>query len=214
MRIGALLALLFLSLAPVLAVDVDKCTEITQPGYYRLVNDISGILSGKNYCIGIFANDVVLDGQEFSISGRGSGYGIYISASNVTIKNVIFFRYFCGIYISSSSNNTIENNTISNGRYGNINSCGIYLQSSTNNVIKSNTISENGDGIELSSSSNNVIENNTISNNNYYGIVLHYSSNNNTIKNNSFTNCGLYVFDSYNNRVENNLVNGKTARIP
>ncbi|MEM3505441.1 MAG: hypothetical protein QW532_04345 [Archaeoglobaceae archaeon] len=38
MRIGALLALLFISLAPVLAVDVDKCMDITQPGYYRLVN--------------------------------------------------------------------------------------------------------------------------------------------------------------------------------
>ncbi|MEM2030889.1 MAG: hypothetical protein QXV35_06035 [Archaeoglobaceae archaeon] len=57
MRIGALLALLLLSLAPVLAVDVDKCMEITQPGYYRLVNDISGRLSGKDYCIGIFAHN-------------------------------------------------------------------------------------------------------------------------------------------------------------
>ncbi len=63
MRIGVILALLFLSIAPVLAVDVDKCMEITQSGNYRLVRDISGLLSGKDYCIRIFADEVVLMGD-------------------------------------------------------------------------------------------------------------------------------------------------------
>ncbi|MEM2638378.1 MAG: NosD domain-containing protein, partial [Candidatus Hadarchaeales archaeon] len=203
MRIGALLALLFLSLAPVLAVDVDKCTEITQPGYYRLVNDISGLLSGKDYCIKISASNVVLDGQGFSINGTGSGKGILVQANNVTIKNVSVSGYYDGIFLSLSSNNTIENCTLS-GNYEE----GIHLYSSNNNIIRSNKVSGNVRGIYLHSSSNNLMENNMISNNNDYGIHLS-SSSDNIVKNNDFTNCGLYVYDSYNNRVENNLVNGK-----
>ncbi|MDI9610398.1 MAG: hypothetical protein QFX36_03615 [Archaeoglobales archaeon] len=38
---------------------------ITQSGYYRLTQNISGLLSGKDYCIKISANDVVLDGGIF-----------------------------------------------------------------------------------------------------------------------------------------------------
>ncbi|MEM3505442.1 MAG: hypothetical protein QW763_01275 [Archaeoglobaceae archaeon] len=32
---------------------------------------ISGRLSDKDYCVGILADDVVLDGQGFSITGTG-----------------------------------------------------------------------------------------------------------------------------------------------
>ncbi|MEM4566438.1 MAG: NosD domain-containing protein [Archaeoglobaceae archaeon] len=146
MRIGALMALLFLSLAPVLAVDVDKCMEITQPGYYRLVNDISGVLSGQNYCIGIFANDVVLDGQGYSLTGTGSEKGIFVQANNVTIKNVVVSGYNYGIYLENSRNNTIVNNIISNNKY-----MGIFLRWSSNNVIANNSISNNDRGIYIES---------------------------------------------------------------
>ncbi|MBU2461978.1 right-handed parallel beta-helix repeat-containing protein, partial [bacterium] len=67
----------------------------------------------------------------------------------------------CGIYLSSSTNNTISGNLISNnqggigggtgGWYASGSSggvgCGIYLSSSTNNTISGNTISNNQGGI-------------------------------------------------------------------
>ncbi|MEM3505164.1 MAG: NosD domain-containing protein [Archaeoglobaceae archaeon] len=183
--------------------DISQCTEITKSGYYRLVNSISGLLSGKDYCIKISANNVVLDGQGFSITGTGSGKGIFVQADSVTIKNVSVSGYYDGIFLSLSSNNTIENCTLS-GNYEE----GIHLYSSNNNVIRSNKVSGNVRGIYLHSSSNNLMENNMISNNNDYGIHLS-SSSDNIVKNNDFTNCGLVVYDSYNNRVENNYVNGK-----
>ncbi|MEM4945216.1 MAG: S8 family serine peptidase [Archaeoglobaceae archaeon] len=160
--------------------EIDSCREISHPGYYRLNQSISGLLSGKNYCIGIFANDVVLDGQGFSITGTYEGIGILVQANNVTITNVSVSGYAGGIVLVDSSNNTIADNTITN----------------------------NGVGIYLYYSSNNTIADSIISNNPWAGIGLEYSSNN-TIKNNDFTNCGLFVFDSYDNKVENNSVNGK-----
>ncbi|MEM2031021.1 MAG: NosD domain-containing protein [Archaeoglobaceae archaeon] len=183
--------------------DISQCTEITKSGYYKLNKSISGLLSGKDYCIKISADNVVLDGQGFSITGTGSGKGIFVQANNVTIKNVSVSGYYDGIFLSLSSNNTIENCTLS-GNYEE----GIHLYSSNNNIIRSNKVSGNVRGIYLHSSSNNLMENNMISNNNDYGIHLS-SSSDNIVKNNDFTNCGLVVYDSYNNRVENNYVNGK-----
>ncbi|MEM3505014.1 MAG: S8 family serine peptidase [Archaeoglobaceae archaeon] len=117
--------------------EVDSCREISHPGYYRLNQSISGLLSDKDFCIGIFANDVVLDGQGFSITGTGSGKGIFVQANSVTIKNVRVSKYEYGIYLESSSNNIIANNTISNNRVG------IFLYASSNNIIENNNITNN-----------------------------------------------------------------------
>ena len=43
-------------------VKITTCTDITQPGYYIITNNITGGQAGKGYCIGIFASNVVLDG--------------------------------------------------------------------------------------------------------------------------------------------------------
>jgi parallel beta-helix repeat protein len=130
-----------------------------------------------------------------------------------------------GIYLSSSSDNTITGNTCNNSNHGirfdsssnrnivtgntcNSNSNGIRFDSSSSNTLTDNTCNNNSsNGIYLSSSSNNTIADNTC-NNNYYGIFLHSSSDNtitgNTCNNN---NNGIRLYASSNN----NTVTGNTC---
>ena len=123
--------------------------------------------------------------QNLQIDGNNSGYGIYLS---------------------SSSNNTVTGITCNNNKY-----YGICLDSSNDNTITENTCNNNSDGIRLySSSNNNTITGNTCNNNNVNGIRL-YSSSNNTITgntcNNNNNNNGIYLYESSNN----NTVTGNTC---
>jgi parallel beta-helix repeat protein len=103
---------------------------------------------------------------------------------------------------SSSSNNITGNNITANGR-------GIYLVSSISNRIVDNYIFNNGIGIWFSSSSdNNSVLRNNITANRGSGLELRASSHN-SIANNTFVKDGLYVYESYANVVDDNLVNGK-----
>ncbi|TDA28213.1 MAG: hypothetical protein DSO00_05990, partial [Archaeoglobi archaeon] len=161
---------------------ISSCTDINSPGYYNLTQNLTGLKSDAYayYCIGIFASDVILDGNGYSLTGPGYGDGIYVSSvsSNVTIENLTVSQYGVGIYLESSSNNTITNVTaISNNE-------GIYLESASDNTITNVTAIGNDFGIYLE------------------------SSNNNTIKDSVLQNNGLVVWESYNNVVENTTVNG------
>ncbi len=113
----------------------------------------------------------------------------------------------CGIYLFSSSNNTITGNTYNN------NDIGIYLFSSSNNTITGNTYNNNDVGISLGNSSNNTITGNTY-NNNSYGIYLFSSSNNtitgNTCNNNSY---GIYLDNLDNNTITGNTCNNNDVGI-
>jgi len=111
----------------------------------------------------------------------------------------------CGIYLSSSSNNTIIGNTCNDN-----NSNGIFLSSSSNdNTITSNTCdNNNSNGIYLSSSSDNTIIGNTCNNNSTDGIYLS-SSNYNTITGNTCTNnsTGIELFSSSETTITGNTCN-------
>jgi parallel beta-helix repeat protein len=129
-------------------------------------------------------------------------FGIYLSSSsnNTVTGNTCNNNNSSGIYLSSSSNN----NTITGNTCNNNNSSGIYLgSSSNNNTITGNTCSNNDFGIYLGSSSNNTVTGNT-SNNNSYGIYLRGS--NNTVTGNTYNNNdeGIYLNKSNNNTVTGN----------
>jgi parallel beta-helix repeat protein len=111
--------------------------------------------------------------------------------------------YNYGIYLSSSSDNTITGNTCNNNS-----SNGIRFDSSNDNTITGNTCNNNsGNGIRFDSSSNdNTVTGNTCNNNNYSGIYLYSSSSNNTIignicKNNDY---GIRLQASSNNMITGN----------
>jgi parallel beta-helix repeat protein len=96
-------------------------------------------------------SNIIIDGNRRTLQGSWSGTGIsLLGMENVTIKNANIKNYGYGIYLVSSSNNSISGNNITaNNWYG------IYLYSSSNNSISGNNITNNMDGIYLYSSSNN-----------------------------------------------------------
>jgi parallel beta-helix repeat protein len=165
----------------------------------------------KNMTIKAFHYGIWLDASSNynSISGNNiianNGYGIMLfSSSGNSISGNNITNNVYGIDLYSSSGNSISgNNIIANNGYG------IWLEYSSNyNSIYGNNITNNECGISLGFSSiNNSIYGNNITNNEC-GISLSYSSYNSVVEN-VFTGCGLLVFDSYENRVEGNTVNGK-----
>ena len=101
-----------------------------------------------------------------------------------------------GIYLYSSSSNTVSSNTATS------NTDGIYLYSSSNNTVSGNTASSNVTGIYLSpASSSNTVIGNTANSNSAIGIY-HYSSSNNTVSGNTASSNG--TADIYLNTGSNN----------
>jgi len=154
-------------------------------------------------------NNIIVDGVGYTLEGTGDGKGIDLTGrNNVTIRNMKINRFYHGIYLYESSNNTIYGNDIEGNNLQAPGADGIYLLRSSNNNISGNNIKNNGDGIEfVSYSSNNRISGNNITKN-YEGIDLWYSSNNTISKNNITANHwdGIELFySSYNTISENNI---------
>jgi parallel beta-helix repeat protein len=131
-------------------------------------------------------------------------YGIYLysSSDNTITDNTCNNNDFYAISLYSSSNNTITGNTCNNNFYA------IYLHSSSDNTVTGNTCNNNICSIYLYSSiNNNTVTGNTCNNNNF-GIYLVSSSDNtvtgNTCNNNIF---GIYLYSSSNNTVTGNTCN-------
>ena len=104
----------------------------------------------------------------------------YSNFSNLNVSN-----YYYGIYLDSSSNNSVSNfNTYNNTQYG------IYLSSSNYNNLNNFNTSFSAYGTRLASSSNNSLSNFMSYNNTQRGLYLGTGGNNN------ITN-----FSTYNNLV-------------
>lgn len=170
-----------------------------------------------NNSIVVERSNIIIDGNGYTLQGSGLGKAFDLSGvNNVTIKSIDISARNSGrdahpnygIYLYSSSFNTISGNNITDNYYA-----GIYLNESSNNNIIGNNITNNYHGIYLQYSSNNTIVGNVIANNEY-GTVLYYSSNNsmlgNEIKNNNGGGVGLR--DSSNNTItSNNIANNQNG---
>lgn len=188
---------------------------------YYLTSDVESRWDG----IVIEKDNIILDGQNHTITGNGVGDGIRIhKRQNVSVKNVRVKTFYRGININSSFHIKIVGSAVSNNEYG------IGLLWSSSNSIVNNTISDNihygiflltyscfnkilknnvsnsAVGIGLLASSFNEIINNIVQNNSYRGIDL-YNSENNNIVNNTISNNkphGIVVDYSSNNVIHHN----------
>ncbi|MCK4478873.1 right-handed parallel beta-helix repeat-containing protein, partial [Candidatus Bathyarchaeota archaeon] len=183
--------------------DIDTSNTVNgKPIYYWVNKQNKEVPSDARYvgivnCINITIMDLVLSNNEQGV--------LFVNVNNSKIKNVnVRSMKEFGIYLKSSSNNIVANNSInSSSRLS-----GIGLSSSNNNSVINNIISNNQDGIRLYGSNNNTISNNHILNNRR-GILLSSSSNNTITTNivNSNNGTGIYLeYSSSNNAVINNNV--------
>ena len=176
--------------------------------------------------------NIVVDGSGYTLQGWGIGYGFYLDGiNNVTIKGTNIKRFSRGIWLISSSFNTVSGNNITNnhiwgvGLYRSFNNtisgnyitnnymgaveapgAGVGLYRSFNSTISGNYITNNYVGVDLGQSSFNTITGNSITNHGYRSVVLSESSNN-TVSRNDITNNSYSVWLS---RSSNNTVSGNS----
>jgi parallel beta-helix repeat protein len=170
---------------------------------YTFTGDVNESIS--MLAIVVERDNIVVDGQGYTVQGTGSGTGTGITLSernNVTIKNMTIKTFGIGIYVcNSSSHNSFSGNNITANSYG------IAIVYSSDNSISGNSITANKwDGIDVgNSSSYNNISGNKITANNGDGIFIDFSSNNSMNRNN-LTNNGEGIRFYYS--CSNNSVNG------
>jgi len=152
--------------------------------------------SSSDHVFDVTADNVTIDGLTIYGATDNEEAGIILSGvSGCTIENNRCgydsdHKNYYGVYLSSSSNNTLTSNTAnSNTSYG------IRLFSSSNNTLTNNTANSNSYGIYLYEASANTLMNNTCNSNTNAGIHL-YNSNDNTIYLNNFNNSTANVYST------------------
>jgi len=214
---------------------------------------LTGNVTSSSDGIVVERDNIIIDGDGYAIQDLGAHYGFrgidLTGRSNVTIKNTKItgfstgiYLYGClyisifdssitqinnilGIYLESSSNNNIVNNSIAActngvGVYGyynrlsgnNIttdNGCGVVLGDS-DNVLCENNIAKSSTGVHFYGGNNQNVTRNNITGN-YYGIVIYSSTGtNHRISENNLINNDVGVrvyYASYHVIYHNNFIN-------
>jgi len=184
-----------------------------------------------NYYIDVYENATLkIEGSEISYAGYTKGpagklSGLWINTDNASINNSVIHHNYYGVYLNGSQYCEIKNtaindifstsiflfwavnNTVFNCSFVNSGGYIIYSFVSFYNNISKNKIINGTYGIYLSGGDRSNIKGNTVQGCKY-GTYIGQSQNN-ILEDNVFINCGLYVYKSYNNTVNNNTVNGK-----
>lgn len=191
-------------------VDVNKSLSIQSK--YGSVNCIVESADMSDHVFEITVDYVNISG--FTVKGISSISSPYPKAGVclyyvdfINISGNTILNNSCGVYLNSSSTNTITANIIKDNFDDRIN-----LFNSESNTLTGNTIINNYDSIDLDSSSNNIVMVNTITNS-YGGIGLD-SSSNNIVMGNTVTNAsGIYLDSSSNNTLMGNTLTNNEGAI-
>ncbi|MDD4876961.1 MAG: NosD domain-containing protein [Dehalococcoidales bacterium] len=222
MAIGALSVV---GVSPVLASDVIYLGSegwSVPVGTWDSATQTAGLIQNISNSIEITSDHITLDGNGYTISGDGSGDGVYAeSKHDLTIRNLTIINEQNGIKLYKTHNSIVENNTISNTERG------IYLyEGALISVLNNQTFSNTVAGISIRAYSHeNTIEGNE-SYLNHTGIKFEggffNTVRNNVIRDNTAT--GLTITDdwgfigteyvrfvtNYNQIYNNNFINNPT----
>lgn len=177
---------------------------------YTLTGNITSDADG----IVVERDSIMVYGQGYTVQGTGSGTGITLSGrSNVTIQNTEITAFSIGIWLNSSSNDTISGNDVAANSWG-----GIKLENCLDINIVNNDITDNDlAGIWLFFSNSSLVSQNRITRT-PAGIILDMSSSNTILENDVRDNRENIVFEysvnggvalsSHNRIFHNNFING------
>jgi len=211
--------------------NVSDCINITTPGSYALIQDISN--SGAVVCINITADNVEFSGNGHIVDGVDNLFtrGVYVDGANVTVKNLTLTDWNDGVRLNSATNVSITNSNISSCREG------AYIQYSVgsnfiSNIIQRNTIQNvelyhsnqstfvsnsidyvgsGADSFGIDTGTNLILLSNTFNNNGESGVVLNEVIGavlvNNTANNNLEHGIELYSNVHYANLTSNTANN-------
>jgi hypothetical protein len=119
--------------------QVSACFTARVSGYYELINSISGV-SGN--CIEVEANNVYIDGAEYTISAAGGGTAIFSEGyDGIHISDIALDGFTDGIRISNNQGPS----TITDVEIAGMEDDGIELRGVTNMTITGGTIIGSGD---------------------------------------------------------------------
>jgi parallel beta-helix repeat protein len=179
---------------------INKRTQVSYPTFQDAINgaiegDTIYAFAGTYYENMIVNKRVTLEGENKKttiVDAKGIGHAIYITANNVTIKNLTIRNSselsYVGIYLQHCGNAAIENNNIATHGYG------VYLNQSSNNKIVGNNLVGNQNGIFQCNSSNNIIYHNNFINTTISDVGFHPPSSTGIIWDNG---CEGNYWDSY-----------------
>ncbi|MFX0140689.1 MAG: NosD domain-containing protein [Candidatus Hodarchaeota archaeon] len=149
----------------------------------------------------VVADNVVVDGNGYSVIGPGSGIGVELQGNNVILMDLTITGWSTGIGYPAVTDCTISGNTLINNNRGII-----FQPGSSNNIITGNIIIGASRGIDIQNSLNNIISENTIINNDA-GILLWYCANHTIFGNNVENNeGGISLTESSNNIISENEI--------
>ncbi len=176
--------------------NINNCTVISKPGTYFLTGQINtNIQSGacinvESSNVKLLGNEHSIIGAGPYTGVPPFSYGIEVTnVTNVTISGFNISTFSYDIFLSGVHNSNLANNNLSAATLS-----VIYVSKSTNDTIQNNYVSDSQSdqgGIDLNSG-NNKLFNNTIANNLYFGLLV--NSSNNNMSRNIFTSNPVDLF--------------------
>ncbi|MGQ9684277.1 MAG: NosD domain-containing protein, partial [Anaerolineae bacterium] len=152
------------------------------------------------------ADNLTLDGAGHTMTGTGSGDGIYLDGrSGVTIRNLTVRRFARAFVLLASTEITVTASTASNSTYG------YYLNNAASLCfLEGNTASDNDYGFYLRTVSEITLEENVASGNRFRGFHVERSSMNELSRNQALSNGqdGIYLQAAHYNTLDSNRSDG------
>jgi hypothetical protein len=179
--------------------SINSCQTIDESGSYLLTRN----LTATGDCLVLTVDNVTIDLGGFTITGDGTGSGIWDGAAqlkNITVRNGVITNFQIGINLDAVGNGHSSQNVVE--RVHAIQNAFAGIRAGVNSIVRDNIANDNGQhGIFANVGS--LVTGNVVNNNNNTGILANCPSNiiGNTVTGNRVFNIflGAGVCTLYNN---------------